>query len=228
MSAIVTTQEKTRNLFYSVFGWMTIALSITGGWAYVIASRPHWIGALITKPYLGLTVLITQLVVVIVFSTLLPRLSYTSALMLFLAYAALSGTTLSIIFIRYSLPSIIQTLFITGGMFASVGLYGYVTKSDLSQLRSILLMALWGMILALLVNIFVRSSALSTLISIVGVVLFSALTAYDIQKIKRLSEKEHFDQEGYAKIGLYGALILYLDFINLFLSLLNLGGRRRN
>ena len=228
MSTLVTTQEKTRNLFYSVFGWMTVALTLTAGWSYVIASRPDWMHALITKPYLGLTVFIAQLVVVITFSALLPRLSYPTALMLFIAYAILSGTTLSFIFTRFSIPSIIQTLFITGGMFASAGLYGYVTKSDLSQLRSVLFMALFGMILALLVNIFARSSALSTLISMVGVVLFSALTAYDIHKIKRLAAQENLDQEGYAKIGLYGAFVLYLDFINLFLSLLNLTGRRRN
>ncbi len=144
MSTLVTTQEKTRNLFYSVFGWMTVALTLTAGWSYVIASRPDWMHALITKPYLGLTVFIAQLVVVITFSALLPRLSYPTALMLFIAYAILSGTTLSFIFTRFSIPSIIQTLFITGGMFASAGLYGYVTKSDLSQLRSVLFMALFA------------------------------------------------------------------------------------
>ena len=223
-----TTQDKIKRIFYSVYSWMTAALILTGITAYVVAHNKPLFSVILAHRWVSLTLFLVQLIVVIVFVGLLSRLSYAMALFLFFLYSVLSGITLSVIFFTYDLSSIIQALFITAGMFISMALYGYLTGADLSKMGSILRMALWGMILALLINIFIKSSTLSLLFSIVGVVLFSALTAYDVYTIKQLASRlEGADSESYAKIGVLGALQLYLDFINLFLSLLNITGKQR-
>jgi uncharacterized protein len=221
-------QDRVKDLFYRVYGWMTMALLLTAFTSLLVASNQRWMITLLTRPYVSLMLLLVQLIVVIVFATMLPRLAYFTALLLFIAYALLSGITLSFIFYTYSLSSILQALVITAGMFASTALYGYFTNTDLSKMGSILRMALWGMILALLVNLFVRSTPFNLIISWVGVVLFSALTAYDVYMIKQYAiAMEERGSEEYGKVGLLGAFTLYLDFINLFLSLLGVMGKRR-
>jgi len=226
MTQFVATQEQTQGLIYRVFSWMTLGLLVTATWSYFIAVN-GWDKYILTRPYLGLVLLIAQLALVIVLAGFIQRLSFTTAAIIFMTYSVLTGTTLSYIFTRFSLPSIIQTLLITAGMFAAAALWGYFTKADLSKFRSILTMALFGIIIAMLVNMFIKSSGVNLAISLIGVVLFSALTAYDLQMIKRMANQMVTDDESYAKMGLLGALQLYLDFINLFLSLLNVMGRRR-
>jgi FtsH-binding integral membrane protein len=223
-----TDQEGRRSLFYHVYSWLALALVLTGLTAYGIAANTQWVTVLATKPFLGLTLFIVQLAVVIIFAGMLSRLSYATALFLFILYALISGVTLAIIFRVYALHSIIQALCITAGMFFTAALYGHVTQADLSKLGSILRIALWGMVLSLLVNLFFKSSIFDLVVSWVGVILFTALTAYDVSMIKSYAKQlEHVGEESYAKIGLFGAFQLYLDFINLFLSLLNITGRRR-
>lgn len=223
-----TQSTPARNLFYTVYGWMTAALVITAGIAYVVATNQTFFKTLTTKPYIALILLIAQLIVAIAFSALLPRLSYASALTLFMLYAALSGVTFSFIFYAYSPTSIVKAFFITAGMFGSMAVYGYVTHADLSKMGSVLRMALWGMIIALIVNMFLRSSGFDFVLSILGVILFSALTAYTVYSIKELASRmSGEDRENYKKMGLLGAFQLYLNFLNLFLYILNLTGKRR-
>ena len=218
----------TRKLFYSIYGWMTVALAITAGTAYGVLMHEPFIKILLTRPSIGIALLIAQLVVVIVFSALLSRLSYGTALALFILYAILSGITFSVIFYYYSPESITKAFFISAGMFGSMAIYGYMTHTDLSKMGTILRMALWGMILALIINMFLHSSGFDFILSILGVILFSVLTAYTVNMIKQLAAQlEDTDRENYLKIGLLGAFQLYLNFLNLFLNILNLTGKRR-
>jgi uncharacterized protein len=195
----------------------------------MIASNPVWVKNLVTKPYLFLGLAILQIIVVLVFSLMLSRLSYFAALTLFLFYAFLNGVTFSVIFLAYTQSSIAQVFFIAAAMFAVMAIYGYFTKADLSKFGTILMMALFGMIIASLINLYFKSSTTNLVISWIGVIVFSGLTAYDINNIKRFAGVlQGADRENYLKVGLFGALQLYLDFINLFLSLLNIMGKRRD
>ena len=149
------------------------------------------------------------------------------ATLVFLAYAALNGVTFSIIFLVYSLGSIAYTFFITAAMFGATSVFGFITKMDLSRIGGILMMALIGLIIASVVNIFVASEIFDWIISYVGVAIFVGLTAYDTQKIKNMSSGIDSSSEEGGKASIMGALALYLDFINLFLFLLRIMGRRR-
>ncbi len=221
-------QNGLQSLFYRVYGWMSLGLGLTALTSYIISSHSLWLMELATRPLFGLTLLIVQLVVVVVFVGMLPRLSFMTAFGLFVFYSVLTGATLSILVKVYTLSSLIQALIVTAGMFVSAALYGLFTKSDLSQFRSILLMGLWGIILSSLVNLFLKSSSFNFVIACIGVVLFTALTAYDVNMIKQYAQRVGVsDDENYSKLGLLGAFQLYLDFINLFLSLLTLTGRRK-
>lgn len=221
-------QERVKNLLYRVYGWMTIALLLTAGSAYWVASMPQLMIAIWTKPVLMWSLFGIQLIIVILFVHIVQRLSYPSALALFMVYALLSGVTLSSIFWAYDVVSIVQTLIVAGGMFASAAVYGYFTDTDLSQVRSIAVMALWGFVIALIANVFFKSSTFDLMVSAVGVVLFSVLTATDVNMIKQYALRMELENsEDYGKVGLLGALQLYLDFVNLFLSLLSLTGRRK-
>jgi hypothetical protein len=146
----------------------------------------------------------------------------------FIAYSILTGMTLSTIFLVYTSSSIATTFAVTAGMFIGMALYGYVTKSDLSSLGSFLIMALWGIILAMIVNMFVGSESFNYVVSGIAVIVFTLLTAVDVQKIKQLSYRMGIGEEPARKIVIMAALILYLDFINLFLNLLPFLGRRRD
>jgi FtsH-binding integral membrane protein len=153
------------------------------------------------------------------------RLSSAALTVLFVAYAAIMGASLSFIFLIYTAASIYKTFLIAALMFGAMGLIGFTTKTDLTKLGSILLMGLVGIIIASLVNMFFKSDSASYAISFLSVIIFCGLTAWDLQKLKRISAGNEVDN---SKIGIYGALTLYLDFINLFLSLLRLFGRRRD
>ena len=206
------------------FGWMTMCLLITAltamgvvnsGLFYQIASSgAMWL------------LIIAELVVVFVLSARIHKMSVTTATIMLIVYSALNGATLSVIFVVYSLGSIAKTFFITTGMFGVMALVGATTKRDLSKMGSILFMALIGLIIASLVNLFLRSSGLDWIISIIGVVLFTALTAYDVQRVKRLAtETDLYDDTQVGRLAVISALSLYLDFINLFLYLLRFFGR---
>ena len=206
------------------FGWMALCLLITAlaamgvvnsGLFYQIASSgAMWL------------LIIAELVVVFVLSARIHKMSVTTATIMLIVYSALNGATLSFIFVVYSLGSIAKTFFITTGMFGVMALVGATTKRDLSKMGSILFMALIGLIIASLVNIFLRSSGLDWIISLIGVVLFTALTAYDVQRVKRLAaESDLYDDTQVGRLAVISALSLYLDFINLFLYLLRFFGR---
>ena len=206
------------------FGWMTMCLLITAltamgvvnsGLFYQIASSgAMWL------------LIIAELVLVFVLSARINKMSVTTATIMLIVYSALNGATLSFIFLAYSLGSIAKTFFITTGMFGVMALVGATTKRDLSKMGSILFMALIGLIIASLVNIFLHSSGLDWIISLIGVVLFTALTAYDVQRVKRLAtESDIYDDTQVGRLAVISALSLYLDFINLFLYLLRFFGR---
>ena len=206
------------------FGWMTMCLLITAltamgvvnsGLFYQIASSgAMWL------------LIIAELVLVFVLSARINKMSVTTATIMLIVYSALNGATLSFIFLAYSLGSIAKTFFITTGMFGVMALVGATTKRDLSKMGSILFMALIGLIIASLVNIFLHSSGLDWIISLIGVVLFTALTAYDVQRVKRLAtESDLYDDTQVGRLAVISALSLYLDFINLFLYLLRFFGR---
>ena len=214
-------------LFKSVYMQMAAALSITGLVAYFLSqSQDFWL-FLANNASLIWVVLIAQIVLVIWLSARFTRMSMTTATLLFILYSAMMGVTMSTIFMVYTMSSIASVFFITAGMFLVMSLLGYFTRMDLTRLGSVLFMALIGVIIASLVNIFLKSEMLYWVVSYVAVVVFVGLTAYDTQKIKQmLVEYGEVDEMGY-KLALFGALTLYLDFINLFLYLLRIFGDRR-
>lgn len=214
-------------LFKSVYMQMAAALSITGLVAYFLSqSQDFWL-FLANNTSLIWVVLIAQIALVIWLSARFTRMSMTTATLLFILYSAMMGVTMSTIFMVYTMSSIASVFFITAGMFLVMSLLGYFTRMDLTRLGSLLFMALIGVIIASLVNIFLKSEMLYWVVSYVAVVVFVGLTAYDTQKIKQmLVEYGEVDEMGY-KLALFGALTLYLDFINLFLYLLRIFGDRR-
>lgn len=221
------TQQSVRSVIQGVFAWMAVALMLTGLTAYGVATNPSLHAAVFTKPWVFMTLVVLQLVVVLLLSLLIFRLSFSAALALFILYAILTGATLSVIFLIYTAGSIAATFFVAAGMFASMAVYGAITKHDLTSMGSLLGMMLWGIILALIVNLFLKSPMLDLITAIIGVIVFAGLTAYDMQKIKTIAAQLSAQDESTQKIMLIGALQLYLDFINLFLSLLRIMGRRK-
>ena len=211
-----------------VFNWMAIGLALTGGVAFVVAGT-GLTRAIVATP-LFLILVLAELGLVFFLSARIERLQPATATGLFVGYAVLNGLTLSVIFLAYTTASIASTFFITAGMFGAMAVYGLVTKRDLSGMGSFLLMGLVGIILASIVNIFLKSSSLYWVISMIGVVVFVGLTAWDVQKLKNIGEQGIMSQgEGAIRKGaILGALALYLDFINLFLMLLRFFGNSRD
>ncbi|MEI6779073.1 MAG: Bax inhibitor-1/YccA family protein [Chloroflexales bacterium] len=209
-----------------VYAWMTAGLLTTGAIAMTVANSSALAGMIIGNPIIFFGLMIAEIAMVWVLSANLMRLAPAVAMGMFLGYAALNGLTLSVIFLAYTRASIASTFFITAGTFATMSLIGYTTKRDLTQLGGMLFMALIGLIIASVVNMFVASSALAWVISYVGVLIFVGLTAYDTQKIKRMIAEVR-GEDGEQRVAIYGALNLYLDFINLFLYMLRILGNRR-
>lgn len=218
-------QERVNAYMRAVFGFMGVALLVTAGIAYYLSLNNE---LMMTILKYQVPIFIGQIALVLGLSFGLSRISFPTALALFFAYAASLGITLSIIFLVYTQASIVQTFLVAAGMFGGIAVYGYVTKTDLTKVGSIAIMMLWGMILASVINMFFKSEATSMLLAYVGVIVFSLLTAYDMQKIKQIGEGMIADEETMGKMAVMGALSLYLDFINLFLSLLRVMGSRRN
>jgi len=208
--------------------WMTGGLCLTAIVALAVSSSPELLYLIYSNTFLLFGLLIAEIAMVFIISASINRLSPAIATTLFLAYAALNGVTLSFIVIYYTSASITAAFFVTAGMFGIVSLYGYTTKRDLTGIGNILFMALIGLILASIVNIFLASSALYWILTYLGVVIFVGLTAYDTQKIKRWSQNVNpNDTTMIHRLGILGALSIYLDFINLFLLILRIMGRRR-
>ena len=214
-------------LMRKVYVWMTLALVLTGITAYGVASSPSLMMTIFQTPAIMWGLIIAELAIVIAISAAINRLSLTTATLLFVLYSVLNGATFSLIFAVYTMSSIANVFFITAGTFGVMAAYGYFTKRDLSSLGKLLLMALIGLIIATLVNVFlVKSSGFDLILSYAGVLIFVGLTAYDTQKIKQMLAMQTDMGEGAQKVALLGALSLYLDFINLFLYLLRIFGRR--
>lgn len=214
-------------LMRKVYVWMTLALVLTGITAFGVASSPGLMMTIFQTPAIMWGLIIAELAIVIAISAAINRLSLTTATLLFVLYSVLNGATLSLIFAVYTMSSIANVFFITAGTFGVMAAYGYFTKRDLSSWGRLLLMALIGLIIATLVNVFlVKSSGFDLILSYAGVLIFVGLTAYDTQKIKQMLAMQTDMGEGAQKVALLGALSLYLDFINLFLYLLRIFGRR--
>jgi FtsH-binding integral membrane protein len=223
--SLTESQTDVQAFMSRVYLWMASALMVTAVVSAAVAANPRFQLQLIQSP-LFLILLIGELGVVFVLSLLIKRLSAIAATMLFFAYAVLNGITLSIIFILYTDASITATFGVTAGTFALMSVIGYVTKIDLTRLGGFLLMGLIGIVLGSIVNLFLQNSAIYWIITYAGILIFVGLTAYDTQKLKRMAEGG-LSGEVEHKASILGALTLYLDFINLFLMLLRVMGRRR-
>lgn len=232
-SALSTADQlsTTTSFVNRVYGWMSGGLLITGLLAYIIGTDQSMLERLIANPGLIIGAIIAEFVLVIAISAGINKMSAATATVCYIAYSALTGVTLSFIFLRYSIGSIATTFFVTAVTFGVMSVYGYVTKRDLTTIGNLCFMALFGFIIASIVNMFVASSALYWLTTYAGILIFVGLTAYDTQKIKEMSMAlgdELSAGETGKKQAILGALRLYLDFINLFLLLLRIFGGSRD
>ena len=213
-------------LMSKVYLWMTLALVVTGMTAYYVASSPAILYALGSNQIVFWGLFIGELVLVFVLSSRIMSLSFVTASLMFVIYSIMNGVFFSFILLAYTEQSIATTFLITAGTFAAMSLFGFVTKRDLSTMGRILFMLLIGLLIATVVNIFMKAEGLALILNYAGVVIFVGLTAYDTQSIKQMLQ-EHGDKEGAEKIALLGSLSLYLDFINLFIYLLRFFGESR-
>ena len=209
-------------LMRKVYVWMTMALVITGITAYGVATSPAILQMIYGNPVVMWVLVIAELALVFGVSAAINRISLTTATLLFILYSVINGAMLSSIFLVYTASSIATVFFITAGTFGAMALVGYTTKTDLSSMGKILFMALIGLIIATIVNLFIKSSGLDLILSYVGVLIFVGLTAYDTQKIKKMFLMAPDASARTQKYAVLAALTLYLDFINLFLYLLRL------
>lgn len=203
-----------------VYGWMSLALALTGAIAMYVATSTDFVTAIVGNKWLFIGLLLFEVVLVLILVANIENFNFQTAFFLFFVYAALNGVTFSIIFLAYTSASVATTFFITAGTFGFMSIYGLTTKSDLSGWGNMLFMALVGLIIASIANMFIGSSTMDYIISFIGVIVFVAYTAYDTQKIKNSSYAGE-------KAALLGALTLYLDFVNLFLYLLRFLGDRK-
>jgi hypothetical protein len=206
---------------------MTVGLLATAGVAYFVVSTP--LLQLVANPIVFFGAIIVELVMVVALSRAIARMSPAAAVGLFFVYAALNGVTMSVIFAVYTLSSIAVTFFATACLFGAMTIIGYTTSRDLTKLGGFLLMGLIGFLIGSVINLFFASSAFYWLLTFAGIAIFVGLTAWNTQRIKNmtLAAIQQGDELMAQRVGIIGALSLYLDFVNLFLLLLRLGGRRR-
>jgi len=223
-SALASANDKASDALWVTYRWMTLGLATTGLVALAVAHSPAAVDALIGNRILFYVLLFAQLGLVFALSATATRVSTAVASLMFFGYAALTGVTFSTLFLVYTASSIAGTFFVTAGAFAGLSAFGTLTKRDLSAVGRFGLFALIGIILASLANMFFHSSGLQWIITLVGIVLFAGLTAYDTQRLKEIFVRG----EASANLPIVGALTLYLDFINMFLFLLRIFGRRRD
>lgn len=215
-------------LMRNVYIWMTLALVITGLTAMVTAKSEALMTFIFTNNWALIALMILQLGLVFYFSARINRMSFSTATAVFILYSAITGLTFSSIFVVFSMSSIATTFFITAGMFAAMALVGSFTKKDLSGMGKFALMALIGLIIAGIVNMFLRNAMMDFIVSGIGVLVFAGLTAYDSQKIRQMLQMQSEINESTQKLALLGSLSLYLDFINIFLYLLRFFGSSRD
>lgn len=218
--------DATRKFLLNVYNWMAMGLALTGVVAYGIAGSP-FVNTIMENPVIYFGLFIAQIGVVLALSFAINKMPSGVAIGAFFLYAALTGVVFSVLFLVYTGASIASTFLICAGMFASVSAYGYFTKRDLAKMGTYLFMALIGLIIASVVNMFLKSGTMNLIISYVGVLIFTGLTAYDTQKIKKMSQTTDINSEQGKKGAVMGALALYLDFINMFLFLLRILGDRK-
>ncbi|MCH5226098.1 MAG: Bax inhibitor-1/YccA family protein [Muribaculaceae bacterium] len=223
-SAAIT---QTNSVMKKVYVRMFVGMLISAFCALGVASSPSAMSFFFSNQIVFWGIFIGMLVMAFVIPARLTRMSTSTCMLLFCIFAAAMGVWLAPVFVIYKLGSIVSTFFITAGTFGAMSIYGYFTKTDLSKIGTYLVMALWGLIIAIVVNIFLKSSSLEWIISIVGVLLFTGLTAWDTQMVKRLAAA-NIDPQMSDKLATMGALNLYLDFVNLFLFLLRFLGVSRD
>lgn len=218
---------ESRAFIRKVYNWMTAGLAATGLIAWYMVSNPALIGALIKTPVLFYGLMIAEVLMVVALAGWVQKMTASTAALVFMLYAGLNGITMSAIFFAYTASSVATAFFVTAGTFAAMSLYGYMTKTDLTRIGNLCFMGLIGIIIASVVNIFLKNSTVYWITTYLGVLIFVGLTAYDTQKIKRMAQAGGLEGEAEKKGAIIGALTLYLDFINLFIMLLQIFGRRR-
>ncbi|MBO4301236.1 MAG: Bax inhibitor-1/YccA family protein [Desulfovibrio sp.] len=212
-----------------VYQWMTVGLALTTAVSFGVATSPSLQAAIFGNAIVAILLIVAQFGLVIALSAAVHKMSSSTATGLFLLYSALTGATLSSIFVVYPIGSIVNAFLVTTGTFLAMSVYGTVTKRDLTGMGSFLFMGLIGLLIAMVVNLFLQSSMMDFVISCVGVLIFTGLTAYDTQKLRQFGEAAPLDDGTAVRRGaILGALTLYLDFINLFLMLLRLFGSNRD
>jgi FtsH-binding integral membrane protein len=221
------TDLRVRAFVQKVYGWMAAALAVTGLVAMAVARSATLQQFIFGNTFVFFGLIIAELILVMVLVRRLPMMTASTATVSFIIYSLLNGLTLSSIFLVYTQGTIARAFFVTAGVFAVMTIYGFFTKRDLTRMGSLLGMALLGFIIASLVNLFLRSEAFYWIITYAGVVIFVGLIAFDSQRIKELALQGVEDDEVGQKVAIMGALRLYLDFVNLFLLLLRIFGRRR-
>jgi len=228
--SVATSEEKAAVAFPAlmrkVYVWMSMALVITGLTAWIVAHNASLLNLIYGNSAVIWILFIAEIGLVIGLSAAIHKLSLPVATLMFVIYSILNGAVFSSIFLVYTMSSIATVFFITAGTFAAMSVFGYVTKKDLTSMGKFLMMAVIGLIIATVVNLFMKSSGMSMIISYAGVLIFVGLTAYDTQKIKNMCLQAPDTGETMQKLALLGALSLYLDFINLFIYLLRILGNR--
>jgi FtsH-binding integral membrane protein len=212
-------------LMRKVYLWMTMALVISGVVAYGVAASPNLVNLIFSSRITFFGLIIVEFGLVMWLSARINKMSLTTATTMFIIYSALNGATLSVIFLAFSMATIAKVFFISAGTFAVAAVYGYFTKANLTKMGSLLLMALFGIIIAMVVNMFIGSSTFDYIVSCIAVILFVGLTAWDSQRIKNMLMQAPDMSENSQKMAVSGALGLYLDFINIFLYLLRIFGK---
>lgn len=226
----VPSKEMAKTFMVNVFSWMFFALMITGVLAYLFGHNMEYIRLLVNETGmtpLGYIVMFAPIGFVLLMSFGFNKLSYPVLLLLFLAYSAIMGISLSFIFLVYDIQSIYLTFGITSATFGLMAILGYTTHADLTKFGTLMMMGLFGIVIASIINWFVGSEKMDYIISIIGVIVFTGLTAYDVQKLKRIGSESEMGTQLTGKQAIMGALTLYLDFVNLFLMLLRLFGNRK-
>lgn len=225
-----STEVRVNEFVRSVYNWMCIGLALTGFVAYYVSNNETILRLVFGNSIIFFALIIGELALVFSLISRVDRMQSGTATGIFIAYSALNGVTLSFIFLAYTRTSIVSTFFICAATFLVCSIYGWTTKKDLTSMGGFLMMGLFGIIIASVVNMFIRSSGMSMIISYIGVIVFVGLTAYDTQKIKNmaLTQPAGLDGSVIRKGAIMGALSLYLDFINLFLMLLRIFGGSRD
>lgn len=225
----VESVEAVNEIFRKVYQYMAAGLIVTALTAYFTASSPRMLYTLFSSQVPLIIIAVAEIGLVIALGAMINKISASTALIMFIIYSILNGLTCSVVLLAYTRGSVYQAFFSTAGMFGAMSLYGLYTKRDLTSMGSFLRMGLWGLIIAMVINIFVGSSMMELTISVLGIIIFLGLTAYDTAKIKEMAYS--YDSNGgniTGKIAVIGALSLYLDFINIFLYMLRLFGKHRD